>query len=402
MNRLPHGVRDHLPVAAAQRRRLVSALCGEFAGWGYRAVITPLYEYDQVLARGLGEGGARATRFVEPASGEILALRPDLTPQVARLVATRLHDQPGPIRLFYEGSVVRDGEELFQVGVELVDAPQAGGDLEALALASAALGAARVAVFTLDLGHAAVVAEALADLGLDEGDEAALHDALAKKNAARVAALAGRARAPLWRKKLVAALPSLYGGPEVLARARKLLAPSGSGAASLALDELELLLQQLAELEPQRAVSVDLGEVRGFRYYTGTRFAAYTSGAGGALAQGGRYDEVVERYGRAARATGFAVDIDLLGESLRQRGTAPVVEGGGVLVAGEALAAARLALQLRRSGERAILDLDQPSPGDRVLAERAARLGLAQVAVARAGGRDPKRFAALAPSRPPR
>jgi len=377
VNRLPHGVRDLLPVAAARRRGLSQALAGEFARWGYRAVITPLYEYEEVLRRGMGSA-TRAMRFVD--SGEILALRPDLTPQVARLVSTRLHDEPGPLRLFYEGSVVRNGEELYQVGVELIDAPQPGGDLEAVTLAVSALQAAGVTDFTLDLGHAAVAHAALADLGLDEDDEAALHDALAKKDAARVEQVAARARIPQRQRQLIVALPSLYGGPEVLERARKLVDDAA------ALDELTLLIERLRKLEPGRAVSVDLGEVRGFRYYTGTRFAAYAAGVGGALAQGGRYDGVVERYGRAARATGFAVDVDRLAEVLRQRGAGAAPEAGGVLVAGDPLQALQIARDLRAKGRRAVLDLDEPPASQSVLGERAKRMGLEEVILAGADG----------------
>jgi ATP phosphoribosyltransferase regulatory subunit len=379
MNRLPHGVRDLLPVAAARRRGLSQALAGEFARWGYRAVITPLYEYESVLMRGMG-AATKAMRFVD--SGEILALRPDLTPQVARLVATRLHDEPGPLRLFYEGSVVRNAEELYQVGVELIDAPQPGGDLEAVTLACSSLRAAGVGDFTLDLGHAAVAHAALHDLGLDEDAEAALHDALAKKNAARVAELAASLPAP--RRALVEALPSLYGGPEVLERARPLLEDA------TALDELALLIERLAKLEPGRAVTVDLGEVRGFRYYTGTRFSAYAAGVGGALAQGGRYDRVVERYGRAARATGFAVDVDRLAEVLRQRGAGAAPDSGGVLVAGEPLAALQAAQELRRAGRRAVLDLDEPPASEAVLRERARVAGLDEVVVLAGAGQAQK------------
>jgi ATP phosphoribosyltransferase regulatory subunit len=311
-------------------------------------------------------------RFVEPSSGEILALRHDLTPQVARLVATRLHDEPGPIRLFYEGSVVRNAEELYQVGVELIDAPQPGGDLEAVVLAASALRAAGVAEFSLDLGHAAVAHAALAELGLDEDEEAALHTALAKKDAARVEDLAARAKVPAKRKKLVAALPSLYGGPEVLARARKLVEDPAP------VDELALLVERLQKLDPGCALSIDLGEVRGFRYYTGTRFAAYMPGAAGAVAQGGRYDRVVERYGRPARATGFAVDVDALAE---RRG--PVESPSpGVLVAGDPLRATDLAQKLRARGRTAVLELDEPMPAEKLLSQRANRLGLGQVLVA--------------------
>ena len=194
--RLPPGVRDYLPVAAARRRGLGATAAAEIERWGYRGIITPLYEYADVLARGMGST-VQAMRFVEPASGEVVALRPDLTPQVARLVATRMHDEPGPVRLYYQGSVVRlDGgrREIFQVGVELIDAPQPGGDLEVVALAEAALGALGIADYTVDLGHAAIVRAALHELGLDDEAMAALQLALMRKDGAAMASLATLAR----------------------------------------------------------------------------------------------------------------------------------------------------------------------------------------------------------------
>jgi len=383
--RLPPGVRDYLPVAAARRRGLAATAAAEIERWGYRGIITPLYEYADVLARGMG-AAVQAMRFVEPASGEVVALRPDLTPQVARLVATRMHDEPGPVRLYYQGSVVRlDGarREIFQIGVELIDAPQPGGDLEVVALAEAALGALGIADYTVDLGHAAVVRAAVGlgsgDLGLDDEAMAALHLALMRKDGAAVASLATLTRVSDARKQLLCALPSLYGGPDVLGRARALVEDSTARAA---IDELELLCARLGELGPAERLSIDLGEVRGFDYYTGTRFALYAEGVGGALASGGRYDGLVARFGRPARAAGFALDVDRTAELLKLRGVPAPRQAGGVLVAGEPVAAARAAAELRHKGERAVLDLDEPAASDGELLRRAAARELPRVAVA--------------------
>jgi len=383
--RLPPGVRDYLPVAAARRRGLAATAAAEIERWGYRGIITPLYEYAEVLDRGMG-AAVSAMRFVEPASGEVVALRPDLTPQVARLVATRMHDEPGPVRLYYQGSVVRlDGgrREIFQIGVELIDAPQPGGDLEVVALAEAALGALGIADYTVDLGHAAVVRAALSELGLDDEAMAALQLALMRKDGAAVASLATLTRVSDARKQLLCALPSLYGGPDVLGRARALVE---NAEARAAIDELELLCARLGALAPADRLSIDLGEVRGFDYYTGTRFALYAEGVGGALASGGRYDGLVARYGRPARAAGFALDVDRTAELLKLRGVPAPRQAGGVLVAGEPVAAARAAAELRQKGERAVLDLDEPAASDGELLRRAAVRELGRVAVAGPAG----------------
>src|SRR4029079_1308180 len=140
--RLPRGMRDYAPQAAAARVRIVDALLTVFERRGFARVITPAFEYEEVLALGLGDAARAATlRFVEPSSGEVVALRPDITPQIARLIATRYRGESGPVRLCYEGTVVRlergarGQREVMQAGVELAGVAGAAGDAEAIVLA---------------------------------------------------------------------------------------------------------------------------------------------------------------------------------------------------------------------------------------------------------------------------
>src|SRR3954471_13109448 len=132
-----------------------------FEAWGYARIITPVFECADVLERGLGiDARAAAIRFVEPGSGEVVALRPDITPQVARIVATRLADVEGPIRLCYEGAVTRlarggGQREILQAGVELSEAGEPEGDAEVLAVAAAALASSALPETRLDVGHVA-------------------------------------------------------------------------------------------------------------------------------------------------------------------------------------------------------------------------------------------------------
>ncbi len=339
--RLPQGVRDYLPAAAAERRAIAESLLAAFDRWGYRRIITPAFEYEATLARA---SQAAAIRFVEPVTGEVVALRPDITPQVARLVATRFADENGPIRLSYEGSVVRNTpqRELFQAGVELIDAPSPAGDVEVIALAREALAQAGVEEPTIDLGCAEVAREALADVSDEE-----LRRAIARKDAEEVARRARALRLPAPRRKLIEALPSLYGGAEAIDRAARLVGREARAG-----------LRGLAEIVRQLdggggRITVDLGEVRGFDYYTGVRFQGFAAGVGDALVSGGRYDHLVERYGRAARAAGFAVDVEKVADALRARGgRARRGATVGVLLAGEPAWRREVAAALRRAGAR--------------------------------------------------
>src|SRR6185503_11418169 len=142
---------------------------------GFARVITPAFEYEDVLALGLGDAARAATfRFVEPSSGQVVALRPDITPQIARLIATRYRDEPGPVRLCYEGTVVRleraarGQRELMQAGVELAGVPGAEGDAEAIALAVEALAAVGLPRPTVDLDHLGLAREVLTALALPD------------------------------------------------------------------------------------------------------------------------------------------------------------------------------------------------------------------------------------------
>lgn len=353
--RLPAGVRDFLPRAAARRRSLAARVMEVFEAWGYARIITPAFECADVLERGLGtDARAAAIRFVEPGSGEVVALRPDITPQVARVVATRLADVEGPIRLCYEGAVTRlagdaGQREILQAGIELIEAGEPGGDAEVLAVAAAALAATQLPEIRLDVGH---VAPARFVLGAAPDDAARdrIAAALARKDRAglRIAARAlGPSIAPL-----AEALVSLWGPAEpTLAKALALPWPA---EVTHALERLRTVLAAFGELadRPVPAVTIDLGDLRGFDYYTGVRFAGYAGGAPDAVLRGGRYDELIARYGRAARATGFAIDLEALAQAQRTAGVALPVGTAGVAVYGEGAAA--FARSLRAAGVRAV------------------------------------------------
>src|SRR5262245_63024544 len=166
-----------------------------FEAWGYALIVTPVFECADVLERGLGpDARAAAIRFVEPGTGEIVALRPDITPQVARLVATRMAETEGPIRLCYEGAVNRlAGElgqrEVLQAGIELIDAPEPEGDAEVLAVAAAALAATRLPETRLDVGHVAP-ARCVLEAAPDAEARGRLAAALARKDRAGLRAQA--------------------------------------------------------------------------------------------------------------------------------------------------------------------------------------------------------------------
>ena len=363
--RLPSGVRDFLPRAAARRRALAERVLDVFDAWGYARIITPVFECADVLERGLGDGArAAAIRFVEPGTGEVVALRPDITAQVARLVATRLADHEEPVRLCYEGAVYRMGDEIglgqreiLQAGIELIDAPEPTGDAEVLAVAAAALAAAELPDTRLDVGHVAPARHVLARCP-DDDARARLTGALAKKDRAGLRRVA--AGLPAEVAALAEALGGLWGPAQpTLARAAELPWPADVREAIGTLAAALVAFGELVD-PPAPPVSVDLGDVRGLPYYTGVRFAGYAAGAPDAVLRGGRYDDLIGRYGRAARATGFAIDLEALAQAQRVTGIAPPPARPGVAVFGAH--AAELARALRARGLRAVTAHAPPTP----------------------------------------
>jgi len=310
---LPAGMRDLLPEEAAIRRGLARKVLDRLELHGYALVTLPAFEFAEVLERGLGTlDPGDVLRFVEPESGEVAALRPDMTPQIARLVATRLRDRPAPYRIAYEGTVLRrrtgrarKHRQIPQVGVELAGTAGPDGDLELLALVTDALLATGLPRFTLDVADAGIVRALLA--GRTLADQARLSEALARKDEAAI------------DDERLRGLLGLQGGRDAIVEGVHRLSGTqaeGPAARLLALFDAAVARGLGAHL------AADLGEVRGFAYYTGTIFHAYAPGTGDAVASGGRYDELLARFGRDTPAAGFAVDLDRLGEALRAAGIA--------------------------------------------------------------------------------
>ena len=305
---LPEAIADILPAEARRIESLRRALLDLFAGYGYELVMPPLLEYVESLLSGTGRDlDLQMFKLVDQMSGRTMGLRADITPQVARIDA-HLLNRPGVTRLCYAGSVLytrprslTGTREPFVVGAELFGHAGIEADFEIQELLLATLAAAGVERVRLDLGHAEILRAILAadPRGFLVGD--LVYPLLQSKSRDGLEALCDRV-APETCSALLA-LTTLHGGLETLALARERLpALPRIGAA---LDVLERLANALAP----SAVSIDLADLRGYHYHSGTMFAAYCDGLPNAIAQGGRYDEVGLAFGRARPATGFSLDL---------------------------------------------------------------------------------------------
>ena len=311
---LPEYIEDILPGEARRIEQVRRRILDDFAVHGYELVMPPLLEYVDSLLTGTGHDlDLQTFKLVDQLSGRMLGIRADITPQVARIDA-HLLNRGGVTRLCYAGSVLRtlpDGlnrtREPLQIGAEIYGHRSIESDIEVQRLMLRALRLAGVKDVSLDIGHVAVFRALLRRANVSRGLEAELFQAMQAKDAPGITTLARKLDRST--RAALAALPELYGGPEVLARARKVLPALPEIRA--ALRDLTALSKQLADQVPGlvTARSFDLGELRGYRYHSGVVFAAYANGRPNAMAQGGRYDEVGKAFGRARPATGFSMDL---------------------------------------------------------------------------------------------
>lgn len=285
---LPAGLRDMLPPDAAYEAEVSHRVMSFFAAHGYERVKPPLIEFEDSLLADAGPGlAAQAFRVMDPLAQRMMAVRPDMTSQIARIVTTRLTHAPRPLRLSYAGQVLRvKGSQLRperqfgQAGLELIGSEAPTADAEIVALATQALTLVGVDQVTVDIGLPSLVPAICAALGTDVSDPA-LRNALDHKDVAVVAAAGGGAAETLRR------LIDTCGPADVAVPALKAL--SLPPAAAAARDRLVTVVEHIRRAAPGLKLTIDPVESRGFEYYTGATFTIFSRTAAGELGRGGRY-----------------------------------------------------------------------------------------------------------------
>ncbi len=326
---LPEHIADVLPAQARRVEELRRVWLDAARCYGYELVMPPMLEHLESLLSGTGHAlGLKTFKLVDQLSGRTLGLRADATPQVARIDA-HLLNRDGVTRLCYCGPVLHtrpEGphatREQLQLGAEIYGHAGLEADLEAAELALEGLSVSGLHGLVVDFADVRLVQGVLAGLGVTVLD-AALHeamvDALTNKDVATLRDLAGQGalrEAPEAAKVLVS-LTTLFGGKDVLARAREVL-PDHPLVAQ-ALDDLAWLADHLQTSQPGVEIGFDLSDFSGYAYYSGIRFAVYGAGHANALVRGGRYDEVGAVFGRRRPAAGFSLDLRILADLLADR-----------------------------------------------------------------------------------
>ncbi|MDG0856075.1 ATP phosphoribosyltransferase regulatory subunit [Roseateles puraquae] len=312
---LPEHIADVLPSQARRIEELRRELLDMARGYGCELIIPPLLEHLDSLLSGTGSGSEiKLFKLVDQLSGRSLGLRADTTPQVARIDA-HLLNRRGVTRLCYCGPVAHtrpDGlntsREPLQFGVEVYGHAGLEADLEVHELALDALRRAGLSDVMLDLGDARLLQGVLDGVKLPPDVLTALTAALAAKDMGVLAELT--TAMPAATREALLALPSLFGGREVLVEAARRLPAHPLVKAALA--DLDWLAGHLSTVHPEVKLGFDLADLQGYAYYTGIRFAAYAAGCSDAVLRGGRYDEVGAAFGRRRPAVGFSLDLKTL------------------------------------------------------------------------------------------
>jgi ATP phosphoribosyltransferase regulatory subunit len=328
---IPKGVATFLPEGVLLRRQIERAIFSVFFKADYQEVITPLFEYAETFSKTSGEESLHhAYQFVDRATGRMMVLRPDVTPQIARMAATLLADRKRPLRLCYSANLFRHEEEhagqereIFQMGAEQIGLSGAEADAEMIALAIDVLQTLRIQSFKIVLGQAAFTRGILSPLETQPVLLRALLSCISRKESSRLETLLKETQVETKTRKQILALPHLFGRNDLFKRAAAI---TDAPVCKAALKQLAEVYRLLVQKGMQKHLLIDLGEVRGFDYYTGTIFEVFAESVGVALGGGGRYDHLLEKFGPAAPSIGFALNIERVQQAYEACGADDVRE----------------------------------------------------------------------------
>lgn len=320
----PEGVRDIYNVECGKKHALESRIRKNFHLYGYHDIQTPTFEYFDVFRKEIGTTSAKELYRFFDKEGNTLALRPDITPSVARAAATLFSDEQLPIRLCYTGNTFVNHSnyqgrlrEVTQMGAEFIGDDSAEADTEMLALAIETMLSIGVKEFQLTVGNVDFLNSLFEDAMLDDEDKDRVMELINNRNFFGVEEYLEKTTLSRSTKEAFLALNGLVGGVEVLEQARN-VAPNSTGI--MAIKRLEKIYQMLQLYGVEKYVTFDLGMTGLYGYYTGIIFRGYMYGTGDAVIKGGRYDHLIEKFGKKSPSIGFVIVVDeLMNAMMRQK-----------------------------------------------------------------------------------
>lgn len=320
----PEGVRNIYNVECGKKLALEGRIKKIFHLYGYHDIQTPTFEYFDVFRKEIGTTPAKELYRFFDKEGNTLALRPDITPSVARVAATLFEDESLPIRLCYTGNTFVNHSnyqgrlrEVTQMGAEFIGDDSVEADTEMLALAIETMLSIGVKEFQLTVGNVDFLKSLFEDAVLDEEETERVMELINNRNFFGVEEYLENTQLTRSTKEAFAALNGLVGGVEILQKARD-IAPNSTGI--IAIKRLEKIYQLLKLYGVEKYVTFDLGMTGIHGYYTGIIFRGYTYGTGDAIIKGGRYDHLIEKFGKKSPSIGFVIVVDeLMNAMMRQK-----------------------------------------------------------------------------------
>ncbi len=319
----PEGVRDIYNVECGRMQALKGRIEKAFQQYGYHDIQTPTFEYIDVFGEDIGTIPSRDLYKFFNKDGDTLALRPDITPSIARAAATLFGEEQLPIRLCYTGNTFINHSsyqgrlrEVTQMGVELIGDDSVEADTEMLALVIESLQAVGVKEFQLSVGNVDYFRSLIQDANLSGEQEEQVVSLINNRNYFGLEEYLDSIKVRQSSRDAFCALQSLVGGEEVLDRAGD-LAPNAVGV--LAVKRMKKIYENLKLYDKEQYITFDFSMTGNYGYYTGIIFRAYTYGTGDAIVKGGRYDHLLEKYGKQAPSIGFAIVIDELMQAMNRQ-----------------------------------------------------------------------------------
>ncbi|HHU31197.1 MAG: ATP phosphoribosyltransferase regulatory subunit [Zhaonellaceae bacterium] len=356
-----NGVKDILPKEAFEKRKLEASLVELFRKWGYQEVQPPTIEYYDVVAEN-DNSIDELFKFIDR-EGRILALRPDFTTPIARLVAANFKGETLPLRLFYTGNVFRfestqtgRQREFSQAGVELIGAKGVGADAEVIALAIEAMLACSLKDFKIGIGQVMVTKGLLEEFSQEPADIQTIKQAIITKDFVGLENILLNQKWDGKPRKELLGLATLHGSIEVLSKARKL---SNNDGFLQAIEELEQVYDILESYGLSKYIFFDFSILRDFEYYTGIVFEGYTPDLGYPVCGGGRYDNLLSRFGLEKPAVGFALGQERVMLAQKSFSCPPKIDY--LVTGGDTKTLLKKAKELRAQGYSAIVDFDGSS-----------------------------------------
>lgn len=354
----PDGVRDIYSVEYRKKNELEHKLQRVFQLYGYHNVQTPMFEYFDVFGKEVGTIPSKELYKFFDREGNTLVLRPDITPSIARMATTLYDTEKMPIRLCYKGNTFINHSsyrgrlhETTQAGAELIGIDSVEADAEMVVMAVESLKEVGLHDFQIHIGNVEFFESLIAETNLENEKELQLREFISNRNYFGVDELLQNANTKATTKAAFQILPELIGGVEILREAKKYALNFKSIEA---LKRLEELYNLLVAYGVEKHITFDLSMSGTYGYYTGIIFRGYTYGTGDAIVKGGRYDHLLEKFGKPSPSIGFVIVVDeLLNAFARQKLTIPYKSKNTFILydANRQAEAIKLAKEFRASGK---------------------------------------------------